>query len=539
MIPPGKFPLPPPGPSPFAPPRPDDEAVPTPRAPVLAPWAPEGSPAPVPAAQAPSLGESPLEPGIAAGLAAVDQLAAPPPPWLTPAHGVPAAPPRDSAAAPPTGGTVSVTEVPSILALDAPGPGSSPPLAAKPVSEDVAGPMTPASPRRRADRRWLLAGVAGGLVNWTLIATGGAYAVVRPWVRLPQRDTAAISADFAQVERWAKTPAPSSNRADALAGAATLVARRAARVTDREIPRIELAALSVDERAALEALRKWHAEKGGFSSAGCAPPRAATSTATSTATGTEKPAPEAPPATEAYLVLGGLGLVTSAGTPEEIQGLEATLALADALRLRGNLREHAIGVRLARLSAQWTHARKYTVSPRFESHRPRLEHLRAALARDAVCTIKRLDPGGGWSFDARGFAPDEGPRPPLGLMWHERERLVVEDFVGQWLVSTRDARTAKEIADRLAELPAPSSVVLRAAVPPVATLQAIAQDYAEYDRLLPSPRPARRRDARPADRRSRTRGPATPFSAAPPSGRPPPDREEDDGDQPAVPEEER
>jgi len=174
------------------------------------------------------------------------------------------------------------------------------------------------------------------------------------------------------------------------------------------------------------------------------------------------------------------------------------------------------------------------VSPRFESHRPRVEHLRAALARDAVCTVKRLDPGGGWSFDAGGFAPDEGPRPPLGLLWHERERLVVEDFVGQWLVSTRDARTAKEIADRLAELPAPSSVVLRAAVPPVAALQAIAQDYAEYDRLLPPQRSPRQRDAKSTDRRSRTRRPATPPSAEPFAGRAPP-RLDDEGDEPVMP----
>ncbi|HOU92979.1 MAG TPA: hypothetical protein PLU22_18120, partial [Polyangiaceae bacterium] len=243
-----------------------------------------------------------------------------------------------------------MAEGPNIFALDAPGPGSSSPLAARPNPEDGTGTMAPANPRRRADRRWLLAGISGGLVIWTLLASGVTYAVVRPWIRRPQRETAAISADFAHVERWGKSSAPSPKRADALAGAATLVARRAARVNDREIPRLELPALSVEERAALEALMKWHTEHGGFSSAGCAPARAvtstgpatATTTATATATASEKPAPAALPGPEAYLVLGGLGLVTSAGTPEEIQGLEATLALADALRLRGNLPEHAI-----------------------------------------------------------------------------------------------------------------------------------------------------------------------------------------------------
>lgn len=510
MIPPGQFPPPPPGPSPYAPPRAEDEAVPTPRAPVLAPWAPDGAAepsAPTPWVPAPSGGPPPTGDATPAPAFVSQQERA-----LTPPH------PR--LAAPLPDGSAATGQVPTGYYLDhgvpPVGDGSAPSLSSAGGGAFATGATASSIARRRADRRWLLLGAAGALASGAVLATTVTFLLVRPWIARPTRAASAITADFSQVERWAKGPPPNEKRADALAGAATLVARQAARVGDGDVPRLEVSALTVDERAALEALMKWYAEDGGFTSAGCAPRQGATDAGQSAATATdgEKPVLVSPPAPAAYLVLGGLGLVTSAGTPEEIKGLEATLALANALRLRGNLGEHAIGVRLAVLSARWTHSRKYTVSPRFEAHRPRVEHFRAALARTAVCTVERLGPDDGWSFAAGDFTPDEGPRPPLGLLWPERERLVLKDVVGHWLVSTRDARTVEEVVESLAETPLPASVVLRAAVPPIDTLRALAKDYAEYDRLLPTQRSTRRKEPASTDRRSRSKRPGAPPVAA-------------------------
>ncbi len=506
MIPPGQFPPPPPGPSPYAPPRAEDEAVPTPRAPVLAPWAPDGIAEP----SAPT----PWTPAPAEGLPPTGDVT--PAPAIVSQHERALTPVHPWLAAPQPGGSATTGEVAASYSLDHGQPpaanGGAPPPSAADGGGIATGATASSIARRRADRRWLLLGATGALISGALLTTAVTFLLVRPWITRPTRTATAITADFSQVERWAKGPPPNEKRADALAGAATLVARQAARVGDGDVPRLEVSALTVDERAALEALMKWYAEEGGFSSAGCAPRQGATDAGQATATGTdgEKPALVSPPAPAAYLVLGGLGLVTSAGTPEEIKGLEATLALANALRLRGNLGEHTIGVRLAVLAARWTHSRKYTVSPRFEAHRPRVEHFRAALARTAVCTVERLGSDDGWSFAAGDFTPDEGPRPPLGLLWPERERLVLKDVVGHWLVSTRDARTVEEVVEGLAEPPLPASVALRAAVPPIDTLRALAKDYAEYDRLLPT----RRKEPASSDRRSRGKRPGTPSAAA-------------------------
>ncbi|MBN2195633.1 MAG: hypothetical protein JW751_22625 [Polyangiaceae bacterium] len=352
---------------------------------------------------------------------------------------------------------------------------------------------------RGTGRRKVVLAALAGMVLVSLLGLGFAFFGVKPWLSRPTRSAPAISEDFAKVERWARVSKNPPKNAEVLAGAATLVARLSPRIRDGEVPAVADASLSVEERSALDALVRWHGERGGFVSS-CVPRGDDDGAAPSTGDAVAAAVPQSP---TAYLTLGALALATSRGSSEDRNRLEAALGLADILRTRGSVAEYATGARLAVMAAQWVKARKYKVTGSFEAHRPRTEQLRTSLARDAVCVLQRLGSEDGLTFSARDFLDDDGPRPPFGLLSPERERLVLKDFVGEWLVATKDAMTAQDLADGFTAMVAPASVVLRAAVPTSAELEAIAKDHAEYDRLIPPQRSGSQRSSRSSERRAR------------------------------------
>jgi hypothetical protein len=300
-----------------------------------------------------------------------------------------------------------------------------------------------------------------------LVGAGLFRAFVWPWIALPDDPPETIHARWAAVERRAATWGPAPAKVPRLrAAAAALVDapdEPPPRPADPADPDPHPAV-----RRAVDLLVAWDDARDPVEDP-CLP------------------APDDPPARLFHLRrLGALALHGSAA-PDDLP-FAAGLRLARELRRHGNLIAGMIGLALARDALDIARARGWTRSPQLADLRPTADELRALVAREFTCQRRLLEHAFG--DDCR----DADPPPwyvPLSLRrWCERERLVVEDFLGRRFARADAEPDLARFAAALADDPAarPSSLALDALTGPgdplVDVVTRAAADLADHDAAL-------------------------------------------------------
>ena len=314
--------------------------------------------------------------------------------------------------------------------------------------------------------RWSLA--AFGVV---VVVSAGVLGVwLYPWLRLPDEPQSAIEARWKKVEHWAEV-APRTGDDRLLLDAAEGIHGFSAPVAPaHDVPYIGRDQLDATQDAALDTFTRWLATGAPYVAPDC------------NDSGSRRNSAALP-----SFRLGQAALFT-AHDADALPQVEAVLALARRQRRSGRLIDVAIGFRLAALAAEWSHARRVTLPPRFERYRPQVVEIRRGLARDVACMHRMMT---GPSAPPVSLAPGgmgAGSRPPLGLVRMKRERLVFEQTHGRLLERAEAlGEDWKRIASAYEHAAShhPKSVLLDAIGFYPGVIRKAGEDKERYDALVP------------------------------------------------------
>jgi len=333
------------------------------------------------------------------------------------------------------------------------------------ASDAVRRPPPAPKQRRRLPARGL--GLAALAI---LVAAAVAIGLwVRPWVVGPPADEATIEARWSQVEGWATAGAGSgaSPRLLKEALAALEPVRGLVKTSLREEDPELLEPPPADLTRALALLADWAEQGGGLGEDPClGGVRSSLS-----------------PLEVMTLGQVAMAVATGAGDPR----WAAALRLADQLRERGNMLHLAVGFALAERALETAQERGYPPEA-LRTHRPEVEQLFPAAAREAVCVHEEV---------ARELAGGRGPALP-GQPWRERlgsverELEMLRWWHGERLVAAHPARAdlsalASSLDVEPEELPASAVVRLVAPYPLPALVRDAEETIARYDRVTTRP----------------------------------------------------
>jgi hypothetical protein len=260
------------------------------------------------------------------------------------------------------------------------------------------------------------------------------------WIAPPDEELAVIERRWAEVEALARPDERSGRPRAALDEAlhAFDESDPAAMISEdlNTVSRIELDALTTSNRAALEALLRWHDEGGGLGAERCI---------------NAPLGPTSVPPVEPFKVFPAINLARLAlrvSVASDDAPAVAAMQLGALLRARGTAIHGAVGFAIAASTRDWAHRRGYDPSTLLALNRPSAMEIISIFAREAVCTyeqatVLRAD------HEGLGTIAD---RPALsGVFDVERELLMV-----RWVLG-RDVTRIAEAASR-----APPDAVLSA-----------------------------------------------------------------------------
>jgi hypothetical protein len=321
--------------------------------------------------------------------------------------------------------------------------------------------------------------IAGAVVAAILI--GGTifyFALVHPWVAMPDEPRERIEARFAKVEELAALPDHCRGERTRLDDAIGLLAG-----TERDIdgllwpedgprrdgrdvpPWLDPEDLPRDVRSSLRALVDWRATGGGLGADPCDSSLDVLDT----------------------MQLGELTLAVAedrTGDPH----LAAVMHLSYELRTCGGTMPALVGLALAQRAVDWAEARGVRPAEVFRRHRPTAAEALPLLAREAVCGTRlveeALQPGG-----SERLGGGDEPWYVTGEPTLERELLMLKQYYANAL--ERASKTPDDLAAMADELDIgdreqlPRSLVVHAVVMSLSTLvDNLAETIEAYDGFL-------------------------------------------------------